>query len=217
MNHKCTMLTCWIVVEILHYCKFWSGSRMGCGGQSQPRHTLGNPHQLMLSSAIQSTTSRHQARLLPGDLPDQVWDHHGQHGQEHWALGPTYGRVQSLRPLRRRLHLHHHPAGVHVQGEKGQGNKWYRVKSSGRWVEAIWDALTLRLFRTHGHWDYLGHNWDYLGHTDIDMKTSLDTIVNIDLDVHRIAAKCFHERSLLLQLHDGRGKNRKEYSWYFLV
>ena len=51
-----------------------------------------------------------------------------------------------------------------------------------------------------------------MGHIDIDIKTSLDTIGDIDLDVHRIAAKCFYERSLMLQLHDGRGKNRKEYS-----
>ena len=176
MNHKCTMLTCWIVVEILHYCKFWSGSRMGCGGQSQPRHTLGNPPQLMLSSAIQSTTSRHQARLLPGDLPDQVWDHHGQHGQEHRALGPTYGRVQSLRPLRRRLHLHHHPAGVHVQGEKGQGDKWYRIKSSGRfYFKTTWNKLTLRLSRPVETQLYF---W----------PSSLYLVTFFDLDVLRIAA-----------------------------
>ena len=119
---------------MLKYCTIAnSGLDLEWGAEARPSlHTLGNPPQLMLSSAIQSTTSRHQARLLPGDLPDQVWDHHGQHGQERRALGPTYGRVQSLRPLRRRLHLHHHPAGVHVQGEEGQDNKRYRVKSSGR-------------------------------------------------------------------------------------
>ena len=129
---------------MLKYCYIAnSGLDLEWGAEARPSlHTLGNPPQLMLSSTIQSTRSRHQARLLPGDLPDQVWDHYGQHGQEHRALGPTYGRVQPLRPLRRHLHLHHHPAGVHVQGEEGQDNKRYRVKSSGR-------RVLLRLFRTN--------------------------------------------------------------------
>ena len=175
MNHKCTMLTCWIVVEILHYCKFWSGSRMGCGGQTQPRHTwesLSTDAEQRHPVNNKSTSSQAPPWWPPRPSVGPSWP--------TWAGAPStwsdiWESSVSSSPL---------------SASSSSSSSCWCACARGR--RARQQAISSQKF-----WQVL--SWKYLRHIDIEtFKTSWNTIVSltfISLPGHILWPRCSQDYS----------------------